>query len=115
MMNRGHYKLVGKKVVPCTLGEWAEFFERRSDRILKQDKVGKLLVSTVFLGLDHNFGNGGKPIVFESMVLGPHTNDDNSVTTSHDYACERYTTYDEALAGHAVLLGRVLSGEIGIE
>lgn len=47
-------------------------------------------VSTVFLQLDHAY-DGGKPLVFETMVFGgPHDGDQ-----------ERYSTWDEAEAGHA--------------
>lgn len=47
-------------------------------------------VSTVFLGLDHNFGGGGPPVVFETMVFGG----------AYDQKCARYCTWDECLAGH---------------
>ena len=47
-------------------------------------------VSTVFLGLDHNFGWDGPPVLFETMVFGGE----------HDREQERYCTWDEAEAGH---------------
>lgn len=46
-------------------------------------------VSTVFLGLDHAWGDG-PPMLFETMVFGG----------SNDEYCERYSTWDEAEAGH---------------
>ncbi len=40
-------------------------------RIIDQTWVtNKILVSTVFLGLDHNFLGEGEPILFETMIFG---------------------------------------------
>jgi hypothetical protein len=50
-------------------------------------------VSTVFLGLDHNFFGGGPPLVFETMVFGG----------AQDGAQERYSTWAEAEAGHRAM------------
>ena len=52
-------------------------------------------VSTVFLGLDHNF-NGGTPILFETMVF---PKDDWG-----ELDCERYCTYNEAVEGHQTMV-----------
>lgn len=50
--------------------KWAQQFGLTSkDRIVKQDHFGKVMVSTVFLGLDHNWGKG-PPILWETMVFG---------------------------------------------
>ncbi len=63
------YKLVGKLAVPCgDLKEWAIAFER-VDRQVAHDQVGSLVVSTVFLGLDHNFFGHGDPLLFETMIF----------------------------------------------
>jgi hypothetical protein len=56
--------------------------------------LGEVQVSTVFLGLDHNFGFGRKPLLFETMIFGG----------KHDQYQERYSTYKEAEKGHAVAL-----------
>jgi len=56
-----YYKLVNKIPVPCTMIEWAQAYDfgNKKDRIIKQEYVRakgrKSLISTVFLGLDHNF------------------------------------------------------------
>lgn len=50
------------------------------------------LVSTVWLGFDHNFGGDGPPVIFETMVFPPDS--------SEDAYCERYATETAALAGH---------------
>jgi hypothetical protein len=46
-------------------------------------------ISTVFLALDHSFGEG-PPILFETMIFGG----------SFDQTCWRYATWQEAVEGH---------------
>jgi hypothetical protein len=92
------YILENKKPVPCDdLMTWAKWIENPENKIVKQTMVGDVKVSTVFLGLDHNFGGGGKPILFESMIFGgPHDQDQH-----------RYHTWDEAERGHEELVAKV--------
>ena len=52
-------------------------------------QVGKAYVSTVWLGLDHRFGDG-PPLIFETMVFGG----------KHDQHTDRYSTEEEAREGH---------------
>lgn len=56
-------------------------------------------VSTVFLGLDHSW-SGPPPLLFETMVFGG-TLDQEQV---------RYSTWDEAEAGHAAMVAKVNDG-----
>lgn len=49
-------------------------------------------VSTVWLGLDHNFGEG-LPKIFESMIFSSKGN-------FSDLDCCRYSTEEEAIFGH---------------
>lgn len=56
----------------------------------------RIMVSTVFLGLDHGFGLR-RPLLFESMCFnGPL-----------DEAQERYTTWEEAEKGHRAMVEAV--------
>jgi len=67
----GRYILDGNgEPVPCpNLLKWAVWFEdNRSGRVVRQERVGGLWVSTVFLALDHRFGDG-PPILWETMVF----------------------------------------------
>ena len=73
-------------VLETDLLKWASWFET-ADRIVAKTKVGKQEVSTVFLGLDHNFGKG-KPLLFETMIF-----------PECEY-CKRYSTWQEAEEGH---------------
>lgn len=54
-------------------------------------------VSTVWLGLDHNFLRGGPPLIFETMVFMDRGECRETVD------CERYSTEDEARHGHEVM------------
>ena len=72
----------------------AAFFEQKARRIVDLDifmlPEGEVKISTVFLGLDHRWGSGGEPVVFETMVFGG----------PHDQECSRCCTYAEALEMH---------------
>jgi len=76
---------------------WARWSET-ADRVVARDELpGGMLVSTLFLGLDHNL-LGGRPLLFETMVFAGKWS---------DIWTERYSTRDEALAGHARALARL--------
>lgn len=78
--------------VPCDLMTWAKAFE--GDRRVALTKVyDGCEVSTVFLGLDHSFGSGS-PLLFETLVFGG----------PFDQEMERYSTWDQAMAGHAAMV-----------
>src|SRR5262245_34782727 len=87
------WKLDGTTPVPMRDDEllaWAEWYEK-ADRIVKQEYAGPYFISTVFLGLDHNFARNGPPILFETMIF--------SDFASLSYQ-ERCSTWEEALAMH---------------
>lgn len=65
------YRVVGKEAVELDDGQVA-------------------VVSTVWLGANHNYRDDGPPIIFETMVFG--------LDDTYQW---RYTTEDEAQAGHA--------------
>lgn len=48
---------------------WGRWYEGNTNRIVKQTKVGKYVISTVFLGMDMRFSGKGKPILWETMVF----------------------------------------------
>ena len=83
------YILVGKepKKVDDIL-EWARSFEE-SSRVVEQTMIGEVKVSTIFLGLDHQYGDG-PPLLFETMIFGG----------PEDGYQERYSTWEEAEKGH---------------
>ena len=91
----GKYILEGHEVREADLMTWAKWFER-ADRHVAKEKVGDAEISTVFLGLDHAFGDG-PPLLFETMVFGG----------TLDQEQNRYSTWSEAEAGHKDMVERV--------
>ena len=81
--------LDGQTPVECDdLMKWGQWIGS-ADRHVDKTIVGNVKVSTVFLGLNHNYGEGA-PILFETMIFGGE----------HDEYQERYSTWDEAVEGH---------------
>jgi hypothetical protein len=96
-MTTDHYILVGREIRKVDLMTWAKWLEEhRAEKIVKQEDVGGFWVSTVFLGLDHNWGDG-PPILFETMVF-PRNAAGGAVMD--EQWCERCCTYDEAETMH---------------
>ena len=89
---------------PISQKIWAPLFEDTSYRIVAHDNVGDMLVSTVWLGLDHRLGSGS-PLIFETMVF--HATAPNFEHRYRDLEMRRYSTEADALAGHAELLDLV--------
>lgn len=58
--------------------------------------VNGFLVSTVDLGIDHQYMEGLPPLYYETMIF-PTT---NGKVNYLDVYCERYTTEEEARIGH---------------
>lgn len=87
------YILEERQPVPCPdLMAWAFFMEDPKARRVDETRVGNKLVSTVFLGVDHQFGDG-PPLLFETMVFSGPTGDGDEM--------ERCSTWEEAVTMHA--------------
>ncbi len=50
------------------LYKWGTWMQRPGIRVVKQEKVGETKVSTVFLGLNHNYEEG-PPVLWETMIF----------------------------------------------
>ena len=83
---------------PATLDEWVAMLKNDAARRVGNNlvKVGdaEVRVSTIFLGLDHQWADGGPPLLFETMVFGG----------KHDQYQTRCSTWDEAVEQHQVAL-----------
>lgn len=90
-----YYDKDGKEM---ELLDWARKFEDRAYKIVKQENVGDIWISTVWLGMDHSFGEG-KPLIYETMAF-PKKGDWNEL------GCERYSTLEEAQKGHEVIANK---------
>src|SRR5262245_48259145 len=74
---------------------WAEWFETARRHVAETfvpEDVPRLHVSTVFLGLDHQYGDG-PPILWETMIFAGE--EDPEIAHS-----ERYTSREAAVKGH---------------
>jgi hypothetical protein len=94
------------EVMPCDLFTWTYWLERNGgQRIIQQEDLpGGYWISTVFLGLNHEYGKG-KPLWFETMIFQPSDGKPNAITgrvhkLGNEVFCDRYTTLAQALAGH---------------
>ena len=95
-MNSGRYMLDGKKAVACDdLIKWANWFATANRHVAKEE-IGDATISTVFLGLNHSFGEP-RPLLFETMVFGGDL----------DEYQERCSTWEEAETMHAETVRRV--------
>ena len=89
-MDMGHYILDGHKPKRVSLMEWAQWFEdNRGERQVGLARIGMVTVSTVFLGLDHQWGDG-PPLLFETMIFNG----------ANDQYQTRASTWDEAEEQH---------------
>ena len=91
-----HYKLdKNKNAVEVSVLEWRDNC-CNEERIVKQEEVEDKYISTIFLGLDHNFRWNDeaihKPLIFETMVFNKDKFD--------DIYMDRYSTWQEAEEGH---------------
>lgn len=93
-----YYILRDKEPVAVEMMEWARWFGD-ADRHVGETVYEGVLISTIFLGLDHGIGQGGPPLLFETMVFvdAPAW----SWAERLDQECQRYCTWDEAALGHA--------------
>lgn len=84
------YILEGHAPVPCDdFMDWCKWMEI-TERHVRLSEQGDVWISTVFLGLNHNFFGIGPPILFETMVFIGHDG----------ISQERYATWEQAEEGH---------------
>jgi hypothetical protein len=98
-----YYVLVGRTPNAAELWTWAKAFENRwtvkraggkDPWLVGHDELEGCNVSTIFLGLDHNWSGRGDPVLFETLVFGGPLADEMM----------RYCTYAEAERGHAEMV-----------
>ncbi|HUT77576.1 MAG TPA: hypothetical protein VM285_07815, partial [Polyangia bacterium] len=100
-MREGYFYLKGHEPVwTDDMYAWSKMFDDEpGGRHVAKTDVGEVFVSTVFLGIDHNY-SGGPPLLFETMVFRGHL----------DERQWRYSTWDEAAAGHEEVVAHVKAG-----
>lgn len=85
------YILDGKMVIQAdSFLEWAQWMQTKDHRVAFTE-INGVVISTVFLGVDHNFCGDGDPLLFETMVFSPDWERGEQ---------RRYFTWQEAQVGH---------------
>jgi hypothetical protein len=86
----------GRPVLCKDLQTWGQFMEE--SRQVCDTMVFGYRVSTVFLGIDHNFDDEGPPVLWETMVFPDLPSGEIQ---------ERYSSRADAEAGHAATVQKV--------
>jgi hypothetical protein len=99
MSARGYYILgADNQIIAVDAMTWAKWFENMPNRTVGYTQItSEILVSTVFLGLDHRFSGRRPAILFETVVFGGPRDGD----------MWRYSSWDDAEAGHAAAVRNV--------
>jgi hypothetical protein len=92
-----HFILVDREPVEVDFMTWVVWFEDIDNRQIKYTQQGDVWVSTIFVGLDHNYSDRGPPNLFETMAF----------VGDHSVGQERYATLAEAEEGHARAVAEV--------
>jgi hypothetical protein len=101
-----YYVLEGHEPVQVAdVVEWGRWFGS-VDRQVAFTDLGFCTVSTVFLGLDHRHFGDGPPLLFETMVFA-NKGAGEGFPDELDGRMNRYSTWDEAEAGHAEMVAEV--------
>ena len=77
-----------------TLIDWVNIWKKTDRVVAKTTLTNGIVVSTVYLGVNHRWG-AGPPLIYETMTFGPDEMD-----------MERYSTRAEAEAGHAEMVAK---------
>ena len=85
--------------------EWGRWYTRERRRVAR-DIVGIYEVSTVFLGIDHGWGDG-PPVLWETMIF-------TSQPDELDQFQQRYTSLSEAAHTHEVIVQGLREEEDGV-
>ena len=94
----------GRPVLELDVVKWDEWYAiSMPQRQVAKTDVSNKYVSTVFLGMDHNWGGAGPPILYETMVFSGELEDDLDM--------DRYETREQAVHGHEAMVDKVKAGE----
>lgn len=107
-----YYILKNGKIKKCSLEEWFDWWRAEENRRIDLTDISNLpnypggqIISTVFLGIDHNFNftefdEEHVPILFETMVFGG----------KYSGRAWRYSSYGEAKRGHWIIVDQIRNG-----
>lgn len=86
---------------PMTMEQWATALDNKEKKRVAKTKLGLVTGSTIWLGIDHSWGYGLRPLIFETMVFGG----------PHDQWMARHSTEQDAITGHKSVVARLQAGE----
>jgi len=90
---------------PIDVNQAAELGKNWDYKVLQRTTLpGGRWVSTVWLGLDHRYGEGGKPLIFETMVFPKDSMGEED--------CEQYATEIEAYLGHRRMVRKWMTSDV---
>lgn len=92
-----YYDRKGKEM---TLMEWGHMCQARDYKIVKQEKIGKYFVSTVWIGVNMEMFRQTPIKIFETMILIPNGEEEENQKDDLYFYQERYSTEEEAFQGH---------------
>lgn len=76
---------------------WTKLLENGRYRRVRYDTLDNgVTISTVWLGMNHQHGKNGPPLIFETMVFPPRS----SEVKDEEQDMERYETEELAIKGH---------------
>lgn len=87
---------------PTSVDDW---FKSGDNRVALDEDVAGYLVSTVHLGIDHQYGDG-PPLIFETMVFGK--SEAATELLDPDGEMWRYSTEAQAVDGHKAVVAWLL-------
>lgn len=94
----GYYNRQGE---PISLEEFSE--RHKTEFRVAETTIGDKWISTVWLGRNHRFADG-PPLIFETMVF--QLGEDGKVSSWCELDADRYSTEEEALAGHNAIVAK---------
>jgi len=89
-----------KNAEPICMCEWSRLFSDHQYQVIEKTDFKDLFISTVWLGMDHGFGNHDRPIIFETMIF---KGDEGELQ-------RRWATEEEAVEGHDKIVRALKSG-----
>lgn len=100
-----YYILKGRRAYRCSGEEWSQNYSSLDNRTIAITEFANEWVSTVFLGINHDYTGKGPPKIFETMVFP-------SGSYTEEY-CRRYSTWGEAEEGYWLAVWKNLdTGEL---
>jgi len=100
-----YYVLDGEEARAVSLEDYIKWATDHST-IIVQDRLGGVVVSTVFLLVDHSHAFGS-PVLFETMVFEWKGFKDGSSMRELDE--ERYNTLSAAIVGHKITVEKLIA------